>query len=285
MANGMDPMAAVAQKPDPAIMSVMMFLMPGYPWHAAQSGDLDLTGYRKPQSYYRDILWNGGDRVYATIRQPEPEGKKIVAVGWAVYPTFPSWNWPGQEGKEMQVEVYSGAETVRLFLNGKMIGEKPTGREQQFKALFNVPYAPGTLRAVGIRGDRAVAESVLNTAGTPARLRLTADRTLLQADGQDLSFVTVEALDADGRFQPDADQEVQVTINGPGVIAALGNGDGRDTATYQGDRRKLFQGRALVIVRTSRQGGPIHLTATAPGLSAGEMEIQVRAADLRPELR
>ena len=285
MANGVDPMSAMAQKPDPAIMSVMMFLMQGYPWHASQSGDLDLTGYRKPQSYYRDILWNGGDRVYVAVRQPEPEGKKIVAVGWAVYPTFPSWNWAGEEGKEMQVEVYSGAEKVRLFLNDKLIGEKPTGREQQFKALFSVPYAPGTLKAVGVRGDRAVAESALTTTGKPARLRLTADRTVLQADGQDLSFITVEALDAEGRFQPDADQEVQFAISGPGVIAAVGNGDGKDTATYQGDRRKLFQGRALVVVRTSRQGGPIHLTATAPGLSAETIAIQARAAGpARPEL-
>ncbi len=285
MANGVDPMAAMAQGPDPAVMSVMMFLMPGYPWHGSQSGDLDITGYRKPQSYYRDILWNGGDRVYATVRLPEPEGKKIVAVGWAVYPTLPSWNWAGQEGKEVQVEVYSGAEEVRLFLNDKLIGERPTGREQQFKALFNVPYAPGTLKAVGVRGDHAVAESVLTTAGKPARLRLTADRTVLQADGQDLSFITVEALDAEGRFQPDADQEVQFAIGGPGVIAAVGSGDGKDVATYQSDRRKLFQGRALVVARTSRQVGPIHLTATAPGLSAGITDIQARAADLRPELR
>jgi beta-galactosidase len=179
----------------------------------------------------------------------------------------------------MQVEVYSGAEKVRLFLNDKLIGEKPTGREQQFKALFNVPYAPGTLKAVGVRGDRAVAESVLTTAGKPARLRPTADRTVLQADGQDLSFITVEALDVEGRFQPDADQEVQFAISGPGVIAAVGNGDGKDFATYQGDRRKLFQGRALVVVRTSRQDGPIHTTATAPGLSSGTIDIQARAAD------
>jgi beta-galactosidase len=259
--------------------------MPGYPWHAAQCGDLDLTGYRKPQSHYRDILWNGGDRVYTTVRLPEPEGKKIIAVGWAVYPTVPSWSWPGQEGKEMQVEVYSGAEKVRLFLNDKLIGEKPTGREQQFKALFTVPYAPGTLKAVGVRGDRAVAESVLTTAGKPAQLRLTADRTVLQADGQDLSFITLEALDVEGRFQPDANQQVQFAISGPGVIAAVGNGDGKDGATYQGDRRKLFQGRALVVVRTSKQGGPIHLTATTPGLSEGVIDIQAKAADQRPELR
>ncbi len=265
--------------------AAMAVLFHGYPWHAAACGDIDLTGYRKPQSYYRDILWNGGDRVYATVRLPEPEGKKIIAMGWATYPTLPSWNWAGQEGKEMQVEVYSGAEKVRLFLNDKLIGEKPTGREQEFKAMFSVPYAPGTLKAVGVRGDRAVAESVLTTTGKPARLRLTADRTVLQADGQDLSFITVEALDEEGRFQPDADQEVQFAINGPGVIAAVGNGDGKDTASYQGDRRKLFQGRALVVLRTSKRGGPIHLTATAPGLSAGTTDIQARAVDPRPELR
>jgi beta-galactosidase len=78
---------------------------------------------------------------------------------------------------------------------------------------------------------------------------------------------------------------VQFAISGPGAIAAMGNGDGRGTAAYPDDRRKLFQGRALVVFRTSRQGGPIHLIATAPGLSAGNIDIQARAADQRPELR
>jgi beta-galactosidase len=286
MANGVDMMAAMDQgKADPAVKAAMAVLFHGYPWHAAVCGDLDLTGFRKPQSYYRDILWNGGDRVYATVRFPEPEGKKIIAVGWATYPTLPSWSWPGQEGKEMQVEVYSGAEKVQLFLNDKLIGEKPTGREQEFKALFSLPYMPGTLKAVGIRSDRAVAESVLTTAGKPVKLQLTADRNALQADGQDLSFVTVEALDMEGRLKPDADQEVQFAISGPGVIAAVGNGDGEDSASYQSDRRKLFQGRAQVVVRTSKHGGPIHLTATAPGLSAAAIDIKASLADPHPELR
>jgi beta-galactosidase len=150
MANGVDMMAAMAQgNADPAMKGAMAVLFHGFPWNASVCGDLDLTGVRKPQSYYRDIVWNGGDRVYATVRLPEPEGKKIIAVGWAAYPTLASWSWPGQEGKEMQVEVYSGADKVRLFLNDKLIGEQPTAREQQFEALFNVPYAPGTLSAVG----------------------------------------------------------------------------------------------------------------------------------------
>ena len=230
-------------------------------------GDLDLTGYRKPQSYYRDILWNGGNRVYATVRFPEPEGRKIIAVAWSVYPTMPSWSWPGQEGKELQVEVYSGAEKVRLFLNDKLIGEQPTGRDQEFKATFSVPYLPGTLKAVGVGGDRAVAESVLTTAasavhdirkvrqadalrrgrqkqrrdggnevfdgecgiGTHGRtgnvrkhdgivasavgLHVTAGRALVHADGQNLSFLVVEAVDARGRWQPQAGQEVQFSIS------------------------------------------------------------------------
>ena len=137
-------------KPNP----IEKLLFAGYPWHAAYSGDIDLTGFRKPSSYYRDILWNGGDRVFATVRLPEPEGKKIIAMGWSVYPTLPSWTWPGQEQKPLTVEVYSGAERVRLFLNDKLIGEKPTGREQAFKAEFEVPYMPGTLKAEGLRGER-----------------------------------------------------------------------------------------------------------------------------------
>jgi len=286
LANGVDMMSAMSQgAPDPAMAAVMQVLFHGYPWHAAACGDLDLTGYRKPQSYYRDILWNGGDRVYATVRLPEPEGKKIIAVGWATYPTLPTWSWPGQEGKNLQVEVYSGTEKVQLFLNDKLIGEKPTGKEQEFKAVFDVPYSPGTLKAVGIRGGRAVAESVLTTAGDAAGLRLTADRPEVYADGQDLSFVTVEAVDAEGRLQPHADQEVQFSISGPGTIAAVGNGDGQDDAPYQGDRRKLFQGRALVVIRTTPQAGTIKLTARTSGLSDGTVVVRAGAAKPGPELQ
>ncbi|HEY3441565.1 MAG TPA: glycoside hydrolase family 2 TIM barrel-domain containing protein [Paludibaculum sp.] len=285
MANGVDMSALMAQSAGQGGDSPMSFMFPGFPWHAANCGDIDLTGYRKPQSYYRDILWNGGDRVYATVRLPEPEGKKTVVAGWAVFPTMPSWTWPGQEGKTMQVEVYSGVEKVRLYLDGKLIGEKATGRAEEFRTLFDVPYAPGVLKAVGVRGDRVVAESVLTTVGKATRLRLTADRGAVQADGQDLSFVTVEAVDAEGRLEPNAEQEVRFAISGPGVIAAVGNGDGKDVGPYQGDRRKLYRGRAQVIVRTSKTGGAIKLTGTASGLGDGAVTIAAQAVAGGMELR
>ena len=100
MANGKDVMADMANNnSDPNAKAMMEFFFHPYPWHAAACGDLDLTGLRKPQSYYRDIVWNGGDRVYATVRLPEPEGKKIIAIMWATYPTLTTWTWPGRKAR------------------------------------------------------------------------------------------------------------------------------------------------------------------------------------------
>ncbi len=286
MANGIDSMADTAKNnADPGAKAMMALFFHPYPWHASACGDLDLTGFRKPQSYYRDIVWNGGDRVYATVRLPETEDKKIIAIMWATYPTLPSWTWPEQLGKPLDVEVYSGAEKVQLFLNDKLIGEKPTGREQEFKAVFSVPYAPGTLKAVGLRGGRVVAQSILTTAGAPAKLHLTADRPVLQANGEDLSFVTVEAVDANGRPDLRADQELHFEISGPGVIAAVANGDGQDADSYHADRRKLYQGRALVVIRTTRQTGPIKLSVKGEGLSDAALTIHANAAQSQIELQ
>lgn len=278
-ADGKNPMASFqnGQPPSP--------IASGFPWHAAYSGDLDLAGFRKPSSYYRDILWNGGDRVFATVRLPEPEGKKIIAVGWALYPTLPSWTWPGQDGKPLTVEVYSGTERVRLYLNDKLIGEKPTGRDQQFKAEFEVPYTAGTIKVEGLRGERIVAENILETTGNPVRLKLTADRAVLHADGQDLAFITVEAVDEKGRQQMNADQKVQFAISGAGTIAAVGNGDGQSQDSYAGNAFNLFHGQALVVLRSTRQAGPIKLTARADALSESSIAVKSEPIERSPELR
>lgn len=287
LANGASIEETIAKTvADPNAQAMRALLFRGYPWHAANCGDIDLTGHRKPQSHYRDILWNGGNRIYATVRLPDPpEGKKIIAVGWTVYPTLPSWTWPGHEGKPLQVEVYSGAERVRLFLNDKLIGEKPTGREQEFKATFDVPYAPGKLKVVGIRAGRVVVEQELVTTGAPALLRLTADHSELSADSQDLAYVTVEAIDAEGRLAMNADQQVHCSISGPGVIAGLGNADGQSTASYQGDALTLFHGRGLVVVRSSKIAGKIQLNATAAGLSGASISLTSRPGSSAPELQ
>jgi beta-galactosidase len=185
----------------------------------------------------------------------------------------------------MTVEVYSGAERVRLYLNDKLVGEKPSGRDQQFKAEFEVPYAPGTLKVEGLRGDRVVAQSTLQSAGVPIQLKLSADRTVLNADEQDLSFVTVEAVDEEGRLQMNANQKVRILVSGAGTIAAVGNGDGQSQEPYSGNTFSLFHGRALVVLRTSRQAGPIKLTASGDSLPATFIVVESRNSESRAELR
>jgi beta-galactosidase len=108
---------------------------------------------------------------------------------------------------------------------------------------------------------------------------------VLQADGQDLAFVTVEAVDANGRPDLHAAQEAQFEISGPGVIAAVGNGDAQDADSYHSDRRKLYQGRAIVVIRTTRQSGPIKLTVKSPGLGAGSLTIKAKPAATEAELQ
>jgi beta-galactosidase len=115
---------------------------------------------------------------------------------------------------------------------------------------------------------------VLRTAGDAAKIRLTPDRTKLRADSQDLSYVTVEVRDKLDRFQPTADNLIKFSIGGPGTIAGMDNGDMRDEEPYQGDRRKVWHGRGIVVIRASRTPGDITLTASAEGLAPATISIQ-----------
>jgi beta-galactosidase len=181
------------------------------------------------------------------------------------------------EGKPLEVEVYSKADTVRLYQGEQLIGEKPTNRAGQFKANFTVPYAAGELKAVAIQGGKPIAQSLLRTAGEPAQIRLTADRAAIRSDGQDLSFITVDVMDAKGQAHPNANQQVTFTLSGPGTIAGVGSGDLNSEEPYQSPQRRLFEGRALVIVRAGHAAGDITVTARAPGLKEATVRIRSRA--------
>ncbi|HTP13826.1 MAG TPA: glycoside hydrolase family 2 TIM barrel-domain containing protein [Bacteroidota bacterium] len=246
-----------------------------FPWHAAYCGDIDLTGWRKPISHYRDILYNGTEKLYLAVREPSAAPREIKETLWSVWPTWESWSWPGYEGKELQVEVYSRYPKVRLYLNAKLIGEQATAEEQQFKATLSVPYAPGELRAVGVVDSKEVESAILRTAGPAAKVRLVPDRTTISATGQDLSFVTVEVTDSAGTIDPNATNQLQFSVDGPGVIAGVGNADIKDLDSYVGTTRRAWHGRALAVVRGSRRAGTITLTVRSPGLSDAQTTINV----------
>lgn len=247
-----------------------------YPWHGSDCGDIDICGFRKAVSHYRNIVWDRGEKLFLGVRQPPPEGKELFVTRWGVWPVYESWTWPGKEGKPLEVEVYSRGDSVRLYFGEELIGEKPTTRAEKFMASFTVSYSPGALKAIAVQGGKPVAEAILRTAGEPARIRLTADRTALRSDGQDLSFITVEAVDANGRPHPSAGHDVSFELGGPGTIAAVGTGDMTSEEPYRAMRRKLFHGKALVVVRSSRTAGAITLTASAPGLEAATVRLTSR---------
>jgi beta-galactosidase len=247
-----------------------------FPYHAANCGDLDLTGFRKPLSHYRNIVWDRGEKLYVSVQEPTQDGRPWVTTQWSVTPVRASWTWPGQEGKPLQAEVYSRCERVRLYLNDQLIGEKPTTRREQFKAVFPVPYAAGTLRAIGLDGEKEIQRIELTTAGDVAGLRLTADRRQLSADGQDLAFITVESIDAQGRLQPNGNQPVTFKVEGAGTLAGVASGDYSQTQSYQANQRQLFNGRAQLIVRTGKTPGTIAVTADAAGIKSASVTLEAK---------
>jgi beta-galactosidase len=200
------------------------------------------------------------------VKEPNPENGSIKETMWSVRPTWESWTWPGCEGKDLQVEVYSKYPTVRLYLNDKLIAEKQTTIEQEFKAEFAVPYAAGTIKAVGVMDNKELEVITLKTAGNSAKIILKADRRKLQANGQDLSFVIEELADANGNIQPNAENQLMFNVDGVGVIAGVDNDRLNDPDTYVSNTRKAWKGRAMIVVKSTRDAGNIKLTVSSKGL-------------------
>ncbi len=220
-------------------------------WHGAYCGDVDITGWRKPISHYREILWNSPlTSLYMAVREPDGYHGKIRTTAWSVWPTWESWTWPGWEGKSINVEVYTKEPEVTIYLNNKEIGRKAVNRTTEYKAVFTIPYQPGTLRAEA--GGKKV---VLETAGTPAKLKLTADRRSITADGQDLAFITIEVIDRQGHVCPEAAIPCQVSVSGSGSLLAAASADLMDTEPYTSSRVTTWKGRAIIVVRSAFKTG------------------------------
>jgi len=237
-----------------------------FPWHGAYCGDIDLLGWRKPISHYRNLLWNDTEKLYMAVREPNPDNGSITETSWSVYPTWESWSWPGKEGKDVQVEVYSKYPSVRLYLNNRLIGELPTTRVQEFKATFTLPYESGKLKAVGVLEGKIMESTELKTAGPINQINLKPDRKKMHADGQDLSFVIIELNDQNGCLQPNAENPLTFKLEGPGVIVGVDNANLQNADSYVGNSRKAWHGRAMVVVKSTHEKGSIKLTVSTPGI-------------------
>ena len=241
-------------------------------WHGAPCGDVDITGWRKPISHYREMLWNGLGEAYLCVKEPNGYHGEIHTTMWSVWPTWESWTWPGWEGKPIEVEVYTRQPEVSLYLNDKLVGTKKVDRSTEYKAVFTVNYEPGTLRAevstplkfpsplgegLGVRPESGVR---LQTADEPAHLRLTPDRTVMTANGQSLTYITVEVVDRQGTLVPEAAIDCEATVKGAATLLSFASADLKDTEPYTSPRTKTWKGRALLVLRSGKKRGSVSVT-------------------------
>lgn len=243
-----------------------------WPYFVAGCGDIDITGEKKPQILYRNVIWNDS-KLEILVHEPIPEGYAENVSGWGWPREYPSWNWKGNEGKPLQVRVFTKASRVRLELNGKLVGEKNMTPEDKYIALYEVPYQPGELKATALENGRESAVKALKTSGEPSAVRLTADRNKLKSDRNDLAFVKIEIVDENGQLVPQDSVKLEIRLSGNGELAASGNANPKDMASVNRTQINTYQGRAQAVIRPSGKG-QIKLIVDSKGLKSGEVTVQ-----------
>lgn len=234
-----------------------------FPSKSSYFGAVDTAGFPKDIFYYYQSQWTKEPMVHL----------------------LPHWNW--QEGETVRVLAYTNMPEVELMLNGKSMGTKayqakttswgaPFYETEDGKTYLEwaVPFETGTLEAIAKdKNGNIIATDKVVTAGKPHRIQLTADRRVINANGKDLSFVTVEVVDQEGIPVPTADHDITFDLSGAGILAGVDNGDGASIERYKGRQRKLFNGKALAILQSEQHTGEIMLHASSTGLISDTLTV------------
>ncbi|MEV7887041.1 glycoside hydrolase family 2 TIM barrel-domain containing protein [Streptomyces sp. NPDC002817] len=234
-----------------------------HPYLVAGCGDLDITGHRRPASYYREIVYGLRAEPYLAVRRPEHHGRTWAGTPWAWSDSVSSWTWPGSEGKPVAVEVYGDADEVELLVNGRSSGRQPVGEDHRFRTEFDTTYEPGELLAIAYRDGIETGRHTLRSATGPIRLRANADRPAITANGRDLAYVTLTLTDPDGTLHTAADRPVRLEVTGTGVLSGFGSADPSTDERFDATERRTYEGRALAVLRPTGPG-KIRLLASAP---------------------
>jgi len=241
----------------------------GWPWFNAWCGDLDLCGFKKPQSYLRDVVWGLRDIALA-VRPTLPEGVKEKYTGWGWRQEENHWTWTGKDGQDMTVRVYSKASKVRLSLNDRIIGEEDVNPETM-EAIFHTPYEPGTLKAENIGKNKSAIS--YTTAGKPAKIQIDVDRSRISRNHNDLVYASVTILDSDGNICPTAKVRLKIDTRGAKANIIGGNGCPTDMESFRSANPKTFGGHALIIINPQDEAGRLTLKVSSEGLESKSTEV------------
>lgn len=224
-----------------------------YVWPSRSSyfGIVDLAGFPKDVYYMYQSEW----------------------TDTPVLHVFPHWNWDPGTLVDLWV-YYNNADEVELFLNGKSLGTK-SKQNDELHLMWRIPFEQGTLKAVSRKDGEVILEREIKSAKAASQLALSADRTSIDADGKDLSFITVDVLDENGVIVPRESDQLTFDIEGPGKIVGMANGDPTNHESFKGNTHRAFHGKCLVVVQADREKGEVVLTASAPGLKQGTISIRL----------
>ena len=245
-----------------------------YPAYIASCGSMEHTLFPKPRFHYTQVLWKDEPVVSINVQKKSP----YKVSSWGFQPAIASWNWNRSKGENCIVDVYSNCDEVELLHNGKSLGRKPTSRKEAFTAQWNVPYIKGELKALGYRKDKLVKEDSIRTAKKPIQIKMTVDRNSLLNTGSDVSYVVVETIDENGLRNTLDKSEIEFSIDGPGVILAIGNGSHYAPLQhpFMGNIGMTHEGRLLLVIQSKTDGGEIILKASSEKLSGSKVSIRVK---------
>jgi beta-galactosidase len=237
----------------------------GWPSINSQFGIVDMCGFPKDYFYYYKAWWGKEPSLHL----------------------FPHWNWEGREGDEIPVWVHSNLDEVEVLVNGKSAGRRKVPHLGHVE--WKVRYEPGAIEARGWKDGKVVLTEKRETTGPTVSIRLTADRTEINADGEDVAIVKVEALDKEGRPVPTANNKIAFSVSGTGKLIGVGNGDPNCQESDKEPKRSLFNGLAQVIIQSMKRRGEIHIEALkdgweGPELMSAKLLITTKPVEPRPSV-
>lgn len=245
-----------------------------YPYLVSSTGDIDITGHRKPVSYYREIVYGLRAEPFIAVHRPQMHGRPTFTTPWSWSDSLASWSWDAAADSPVTVDVYSDADEIELFINGADVGRSTVGATKSFIATFEATYQPGEITAVAYRDGKAAERTTLRSAAPRTRLQAAVDRDVIRADDTDLAYVNITVEDEHGTLSNDQVRNIAVRVDGPGVLAALANADPRSEEAFGASDRRTYDGRAQAIIRPT---GPGEITVTIFAAPDEELVLTLRA--------
>lgn len=244
----------------------------GFPAQLAYPGDFDITGFRRPASYYREAVFGLSKKPYIAVQNPTHYGEALIKTPWVISDATANWNWDGMEGKPAIVEVYAQGDEVELLLNGVSLGKKAAGKEAGFRTLFETTYEKGTLTAISYENGQEIERSELRTAGAERKLFVEQEEYAgLKNSDQELVYIQVEMRDHNGVLAADDNQKITMSVDGEAEVLGFGSGNPKPNYNFNEGVTELFGGRAQIIMK--KPAGKVTLTVTAEDGTEGYITI------------